>query len=173
MAIKTISWVNGRVKIIDQRKLPGKLEYIHCRDVKTLWSAIRSLAVRGAPAIGVAAAFGVLLGTRNFKGQDRDKFVKLAQDTCDYLSTSRPTAVNLFNMLARMKTVIARHPNAGVDQLKEVDVKGVEPTSHPLSLSNVFREDRPVPSLPIEEFLKTAPSAKGRFFQVPKVIEDK
>ena len=58
-----------------------------------------------------------------------------------------------------------------VDKLKEVNVDGVEPTSHPLSLSNVFREDQVKPSLPIEEFLKTAPRARGRFFEVPKIIE--
>ncbi|HTL69774.1 MAG TPA: Asp-tRNA(Asn)/Glu-tRNA(Gln) amidotransferase subunit GatC [Candidatus Eisenbacteria bacterium] len=60
-----------------------------------------------------------------------------------------------------------------VEKLKDVDVEGVGPTSHPLSLSNVFREDAPKPSLAIEEFLRTAPKAKGRFFEVPKIIEDK
>lgn len=60
-----------------------------------------------------------------------------------------------------------------VDQLKSVNVEGVEPTSHPLPIHNVFREDKPQPSLPIEEFLKTAPQARGRFFEVPKIIEDK
>ena len=59
-----------------------------------------------------------------------------------------------------------------VEQLKAVNVDGVEPTSHPLALSNVFREDIPKPNLKIEEFLKTAPRAKGRFFEVPKIIED-
>ena len=59
---------------------------------------------------------------------------------------------------------------AFVDELKEVNVQGVEPTSHPLSLSNVFREDNPKPSLPIEEFLKKSPKARGRFFEVPKII---
>ena len=58
-----------------------------------------------------------------------------------------------------------------VDKLKEVNVDGVEPTSHPLSLSNVFREDQVKPSLPIEEFLKHSPRARGRFFEVPKIIE--
>lgn len=59
------------------------------------------------------------------------------------------------------------------EQLKEVDVTGVEPTSHPLSISNVFREDEIKPSLPIADFLKHAPASRGRFFEVPKVIEDK
>lgn len=60
-----------------------------------------------------------------------------------------------------------------VDALKEVDVSGIEPTSHPLKLSNVFRPDQVKPSLDIEPFLKSAPKSRGRFFEVPKVIEDK
>lgn len=60
-----------------------------------------------------------------------------------------------------------------VDRLKEVSVEGVEPTSHPLPIANVFREDAVRPSLPIEPFLKRAPRSRGRFFEVPKVIEDK
>ena len=60
-----------------------------------------------------------------------------------------------------------------VEKLKEVNVDGVEPTSHPLCLSNVFREDQVKPSLSIEEFLKHAPSARGRFFQAPKIVEDR
>jgi len=60
-----------------------------------------------------------------------------------------------------------------VEELKEVNVDGVEPTSHPLDIKNVFREDEPKPSLSIEEFLKHSPRSRGRFFEVPKVIEDK
>jgi aspartyl-tRNA(Asn)/glutamyl-tRNA(Gln) amidotransferase subunit C len=60
-----------------------------------------------------------------------------------------------------------------IEELKEVDIEGVEPTSHPLPLKNVFRPDEIKPSIKIEEFLKTAPRAKGRFFEVPKVIEEK
>ena|SRR3989338_1686777 len=60
-----------------------------------------------------------------------------------------------------------------VNQLREVRVEGVEPTSHPLALKNIFREDQPIPSLAIEEFLKTSPRTHGRFFEVPKIIENK
>ena len=60
-----------------------------------------------------------------------------------------------------------------VEKLKEVNVDGVEPTSHPLKLSNVFREDEVKPSLSIEPFLKHSPQAKGRFFEVPKIVEDR
>lgn len=60
-----------------------------------------------------------------------------------------------------------------VEELNKVPVDGVEPTSHPLSLSNVFRDDVVQPSIKIEEFLKTSPRSRGRFFEVPKIIEDK
>lgn len=120
MSIKTIEWKNGTVKLIDQRKLPGKLVYLHCRDVKTLWQAIRSMAVRGAPAIGVAAAFGELLGIKDFKGNNRQAFKKLFDKTCNYLATARPTAVNLFNMLDEMRAVVRENPQAEVAVLKRL-----------------------------------------------------
>jgi methylthioribose-1-phosphate isomerase len=120
MGIETIKWINGSARIIDQTLLPNKLEYIYCRDVKTMWQAIRCLSVRGAPAIGVAAAFGVLLGIQKFKGQDKFKFLKIFHETCDYLATSRPTAVNLFNMLDRMRAVVHRHPGVEVASLKKL-----------------------------------------------------
>ena len=80
MAIKTIEWKNGAVRLIDQRLLPGQLKYIVCRDVKTLWQAIRVLAVRGAPALGIAAGFAVLLGIQKFKGNDPRKFKIFLQE---------------------------------------------------------------------------------------------
>lgn len=119
MPIETIKWVNGCGRIIDQTKLPNKLAYIDCRDVETMWQAIKRLSVRGAPAIGVAAAFGVLLGVQKFKGSNRAKFLSVFHKTCDYLATSRPTAVNLFNMLERMKAVVANAPDDDVAQLQK------------------------------------------------------
>ena len=119
MSIETIKWINGCVRIIDQTKLPNKFEYMYCRDTITMWEAIKRLSVRGAPAIGVAAAFGVLLGIQKFKGQDKSKFLKLFNETCDYLATSRPTAVNLFNMLNEMRNVVNCNPMADVATLKK------------------------------------------------------
>jgi methylthioribose-1-phosphate isomerase len=120
MSIETIKWVKNHARIIDQTKLPGQLVYIDCQDVETMWQAIKRLSVRGAPAIGVAAAFGVLLGIQKFKGQDKSKFLKFFYKTCDYLATSRPTAVNLFNMLNEMRKVVADHPQADVAALKKL-----------------------------------------------------
>lgn len=120
MALETIKWTNGAVKIIDQTKLPKKLEYIYCRDLKTLWAAIRRLSVRGAPALGVAAGFGVLLGLKEFKGNNKKKFIAHFNRVCAYIGSSRPTAVNLFNVLAEMKDIVEQSPKSSVGKLKEL-----------------------------------------------------
>lgn len=120
MSIETIKWINGAARIIDQTKLPNKFEYIYCRDVERMWRAIKGLEVRGAPAIGVAAAFGVLLGIQKFKGHDKAKFFKSFHQICDYLATSRPTAVNLFNMLNEMRAVVSNNHQADVITLKKL-----------------------------------------------------
>lgn len=135
MAISTIQWTNHCVKIIDQTKLPAKLQYITCRDVKTLWGAIKRLSVRGAPALGVAAAFGVLLGFKNFKGKDRKAFDRHVMKTCAYIGSSRPTAVNLFNALDRMQEVLKAQRDVSVKRIKEL--------LHKEALG-IFEEDRKV-----------------------------
>lgn len=117
MAIETIKWVNGVARIIDQTQLPNKLTYIDCRDVKTMWQAIKRLSVRGAPAIGAAGALGVLLGLKKFEGKDRTAFIRHVRKICDYLATSRPTAVNLFHILDRMRAVVDNDRNSDIKTL--------------------------------------------------------
>jgi methylthioribose-1-phosphate isomerase len=93
----TIRWhgdVDGHLVLLDQTRLPAETVFLECRMVEDVWQAIRQLCVRGAPAIGVAAAFGVCIGVQG--GQSVD-------EVCDYLATSRPTAVNLFWALERMR----------------------------------------------------------------------
>ena len=120
MPMTTIRWTNNAVKIIDQTKLPSRLEYVYCRNVETLWKAIRNLSVRGAPALGIAAGFGVLLGANRFKGKDTQGLIKHIYKVCQYLGTSRPTAVNLFHALNHMKRIAISHPNVSVNQLKKI-----------------------------------------------------
>lgn len=115
----TITWTTNHVKLIDQTKLPGKLVHLHCRDVKSLWKAIKSLSVRGAPALGVAAAYGVVLAAKSFKGTNKKKFRSHILKNCKYLATSRPTAVNLFHGLDTMKEVLRKGKNRTVAQLKK------------------------------------------------------
>nr|HPN56298.1 hypothetical protein [Candidatus Omnitrophota bacterium] len=120
MAVTTIQWVKDHIKLIDQTRLPHDIVYIDCHDLKTLWDAIRRLSVRGAPALGVAAGFGVMLGVKDFPGASQDKFARQVRQVCDYIGSSRPTAVNLFNALDRMKAVLERNPGASVAQWKRL-----------------------------------------------------
>ncbi len=98
---RTLQWVGdgqGFVRLIDQTLLPTRLEYRECRTVEEVWEAIRVLRVRGAPAIGVAAAMGVVVGMQTHPGD-----AARLREVCAYLRTSRPTAVNLFWALERME----------------------------------------------------------------------
>ena len=100
--LQTISWTGQSVRLLDQTKLPTETVYVDITDERQMWDAIKRLVVRGAPAIGVAAAFGAYLGVRSFEG-GRDALVERLQHVCDYLATCRPTAVNLFWALDRIK----------------------------------------------------------------------
>jgi methylthioribose-1-phosphate isomerase len=106
---RTIQWVggtNGFLRLIDQTLLPTRLEYRECRTVEEVWEAIKLLRVRGAPAIGVAAAYGVVLGVQQAHCPTFEAFRERLQEVTDYLRTSRPTAVNLFWALDRMGEVL-------------------------------------------------------------------
>ena len=103
MAVKTIEWHNDRVIMLDQRLLPHQEEYLVCRDYKEVAAAIRAMVIRGAPAIGVAAAMGVALGCLKVPPKSFDReFEKIVL----VLGKTRPTAVNLFWALQRMREVI-------------------------------------------------------------------
>lgn len=105
---RTIEWtggLNGFVRMIDQTRLPGELVMLQVGDVTTMWHAIRRLSVRGAPAIGIAAAMGVVLGIRGYPASGYEEFMKKLETICDHLASSRPTAVNLTWALQRMKDV--------------------------------------------------------------------
>jgi methylthioribose-1-phosphate isomerase len=107
---RTIEWVGGTdgfVRLIDQTLLPTRLEYRDCRTVEEVWEAIKVLRVRGAPAIGVAAAMGTVVGMQNFRDRSRGAYRKRLKEVSDFLRTSRPTAVNLFWALDRMERRVA------------------------------------------------------------------
>jgi methylthioribose-1-phosphate isomerase len=92
----------GHLVLIDQTLLPLELKEIECRDVETVWEAIKMLRVRGAPAIGIAAAYGVVLGLQTAAAASEEAFFERLDEVTAYLATSRPTAVNLFWALERM-----------------------------------------------------------------------
>jgi methylthioribose-1-phosphate isomerase len=116
-ALETVGWVgeaiSGHVRLIDQTRLPAEFVRIDCTDVPAVWEAIRALRVRGAPAIGIAAAYGSVLGARA-RGTDNVQSVRRAhRESTDHLRTSRPTAVNLFWALDRMDRVAELGPPRG------------------------------------------------------------
>ncbi|MEX0675497.1 MAG: S-methyl-5-thioribose-1-phosphate isomerase [Pirellulales bacterium] len=107
----TLAWkggADGHLALIDQTLLPLELKYVECRDVESVWQAIRQLRVRGAPAIGIAAAYGVCVGMQPAALADEATFFARLEEVAGYLATSRPTAVNLFWALDRMKSVAHR-----------------------------------------------------------------
>ena len=120
MPVNTIQWKNNAVRIIDQTQLPAKLVYLDCHDVPTLWEAIKVLKVRGAPALGIAAAFGVVLGMRTFKGDNTKEFIAFIGKLCHYIGASRPTAVNLFHALNQMRALAENNAHLSVAHLKKV-----------------------------------------------------
>ena len=128
MHLKTLEWISdrkgslipGRVRMIDQTKLPGELVYIETADVKELWHAIKTLQVRGAPAIGVAAAMGVVIAVQGLSAKSGEEVVREVNKAAEYLAKSRPTAINLFWALERMKKVAAAAMNNAPNELKRI-----------------------------------------------------
>jgi methylthioribose-1-phosphate isomerase len=93
--IKTIEYIDGVVRMIDQTRLPAEKEFVDCRTIEEIGHAIKTMVIRGAPAIGVAAAMGVSLGADSIEASTFENFLQALEETCDRLGQSRPTAVNL------------------------------------------------------------------------------
>jgi len=103
-AVKWVGGVNGYLSLVDQRQLPGKFVKLQCRSIERLYKAIRTLAIRGAPVIGVAAAYGLVLAMQKSAASDSlQEGLKVLGRSCKYLASSRPTAVNLFWALDRVR----------------------------------------------------------------------
>ncbi|MBM3750181.1 MAG: S-methyl-5-thioribose-1-phosphate isomerase [Acidimicrobiia bacterium] len=103
MMLPTIAWDLDDIVMIDQRKLPAQEIYVRCRTAKDVAKAITTMVIRGAPAIGVAAAMGIAAGMKRSKATGTRQFTVEFNQTCDLLAATRPTAVNLFWATARMK----------------------------------------------------------------------
>ena len=118
--LPTIAWHDDDIVMIDQRKLPASEIYVTCRSVNDVAKAIKTMVIRGAPAIGVCAAMGLALGAARSKATGTKQFTTEFQRNCDLLAATRPTAVNLFWAIERMKRSFADGALAGesVDQLK-------------------------------------------------------
>ncbi|HPS20434.1 MAG TPA: S-methyl-5-thioribose-1-phosphate isomerase [Candidatus Omnitrophota bacterium] len=120
MSVQTLRWKKDALELIDQRLLPGTLKYIKCRTAKDVWDAVKLLKVRGAPAIGVAGAYGLYLGVRNSKAVNAGTFIKECAKMADYISSSRPTAKNLSWGVERIVRRIKQSGAKDVKKLKEL-----------------------------------------------------
>ena len=119
MIFKTIDWKEEKLILLDQRILPEREEYIEYTDYREVADAIRDMVVRGAPAIGVTAAFGATLGAYQIKTGDIKRFLTEFENVCKTLAESRPTAVNLFWALDRMKKTAQKYNTKTVATIKE------------------------------------------------------
>ena len=115
---KTIEFIDGVVRMIDQTRLPTEKTYIDCRTIKDVEEAIRTMIIRGAPAIGVAAAMGVSLGAESIEENDFAAFYSELEKQCSELAQSRPTAVNLAWSIERMKRVARKSKHLSIPKLK-------------------------------------------------------
>jgi methylthioribose-1-phosphate isomerase len=118
--LPTIEWRDGAVVMVDQRKLPSEEVYVECRSATEVAKAIKTMVIRGAPAIGVAAAMGLALGVETSKATGTQKLAAEFYKLCELMAGTRPTAVNLFWAIDRMKLSFAAGVTAGesVNQIK-------------------------------------------------------
>ncbi|HTI37430.1 MAG TPA: S-methyl-5-thioribose-1-phosphate isomerase [Vicinamibacterales bacterium] len=111
--LPTIELQDDVIVMVDQRKLPGQEVYVRCRNAQEVAKAIRTMVIRGAPAIGVAAAMGIALGMKKSSARGTRQYAVEFQKMCDMMAATRPTAVNLFWAIDRMKRVFAEGAQAG------------------------------------------------------------
>ncbi|MGM0713566.1 S-methyl-5-thioribose-1-phosphate isomerase [Brevibacillus parabrevis] len=114
-----VKWEDDVLVLLDQTRLPVETIYLQLTTAEQVWGSIRRLEVRGAPAIGMAAAYGLYLGIRGSEAQTYEQFWQELNSQADYLGTSRPTAVNLFWALDRIKARVQQNSALPVDELKK------------------------------------------------------
>lgn len=118
-SVLSIKWENDNLIILDQTKLPEKTEYILLETIEDVWNAIFKLKVRGAPAIGIAAAYGLYISIRDLDTQNFEEFYSVLKKNSNYLASSRPTAVNLFWALRRMEKRADESKEKTIENLKK------------------------------------------------------
>ena len=130
MNFEVIRWENEKIVLLDQTKLPGVVSYRVCLTITELHDAITVLAVRGAPLLGVAAAYGLYLGIKDYKEDTTAAFLKEMEWVAAYIKTSRPTAVNLFWALERMLARARQHEKKSVAEIKQILFREAERIKH-------------------------------------------
>lgn len=117
--IQTLEWTDSGIRFIDQTKLPAEESYLTCTTHEQVADVIRNMVVRGAPAIGVAAAMGIALGVKNSKAQEAGELQREFEQICEVIGKTRPTAVNLFWAIRRMRSVFEAAGNNSISQIKQ------------------------------------------------------
>src|SRR5208282_4690578 len=117
--IQTLEWTDQGVRFIDQTKLPTEETYVTCQTHEQVADVIRTMVVRGAPAIGVAAAMGIALAVKNSKAESAAALKRDLDQACDVIGKTRPTAVNLFWAIRRMQEKFERIRIRPIAQIKQ------------------------------------------------------
>ena len=120
MSFRTIEWRDNSVAMIDQTRLPDEEIYNTYTDFKSVAEAIRDMIIRGAPAIGIAAAMGIALGARDIIADTHESFFRQLENVCDVMARTRPTAVNLFWGIERMKRIAEANRGKNLEQIREI-----------------------------------------------------
>jgi methylthioribose-1-phosphate isomerase len=121
--IPTVEWKNGIVRMLDQTKLPLETVYNDCKDYQDVARGIKELWVRGAPAIGIAAAMGLALGARQIPASTFEEFWPKFEEICGHMAATRPTAVNLFWAIERIKKFAQENRDKGLDAVRDLLVQ--------------------------------------------------
>lgn len=116
---KTVEWKDGAVRLLDQTRLPSEVVYVDCKDVEAVAEAIQSLQVRGAPAIGITAAYGIALAAQQISAKVFEEFYQQLLPSCERLATTRPTAINLFWAIQRMKACAQAQRDQAIPSIKK------------------------------------------------------
>ncbi|MEW5746899.1 MAG: S-methyl-5-thioribose-1-phosphate isomerase [Nitrospirota bacterium] len=118
--VKTIEWKDGKVVMLDQSRLPLEVTYVECADYQKVAEGIKKLWIRGAPAIGIAAAMGIALGAQDLKAGSADDFLERLEPVMQAILATRPTAVNIRWAVERIRRLLAAHRDEPVAKLKQL-----------------------------------------------------
>jgi len=117
--VEPMEWREDRLILLDQRLLPGEVKRVACSTVDEVYNAVREMVVRGAPAIGIATAYGLVLGAQASTAKTRNEFLTDIEKAAERMGSARPTAANLFWALKRMKNVLMRNESEDVSVLRD------------------------------------------------------
>lgn len=133
--VNAIEWVNEKVMMLDQTRLPLEVTFIECKNYRKVAEGIRKLWIRGAPAIGIATAMGIALGAQNIKARSFDAFMKSLEPVFHEMLSTRPTAVNIQWAVNRIKIFLKNHKSESIASLKKLLIEEAQ---------NILEEDRQI-----------------------------